>query len=148
MPESTAFANLIPQPGRPSLLPRRRILLIDDQRDIVDTQAMLFEILGQDVCRAYDAADGLTAAASFRPDLVLLDLRMPLIGGLEVARRLRALPQLAETLIVAHTATEGPGLSDTLIACGFDACLRKPATLAELVGMLRERDLSQTATDI
>lgn len=140
MPQTSSFADLIPQPGRPTMLPRRRVLVIDDERDIVDTQAMLLEVLGQDVRRAYGPADGLTLAAQFQPDVVVLDLRMPLIGGLEVARRLRTLPGLRKTLIVAHTASEGPGLSDTLIACGFDACLRKPATLGELVSLLRQSE--------
>ncbi len=66
-----------------------RILAVDDNVDLADSLALVLGLWGHTVCTAYDGMAALEAAASFRPDVVLLDLGLPKMDGLEVARRLR-----------------------------------------------------------
>ncbi|HEX5269577.1 MAG TPA: ATP-binding protein, partial [Gemmataceae bacterium] len=67
----------------------RRILVVDDNKDSADTLAHLLTLLGHEARTAYDGEAALEAAPLFRPEVVLLDLNLPGLSGLEVARRLR-----------------------------------------------------------
>ena len=67
-----------------------RVLVVDDDHDSADSLAMLLSIHGYETRTAYDGPTALQIAGEFRADLVLLDLGMPLMGGIQVARRLRA----------------------------------------------------------
>jgi signal transduction histidine kinase len=68
---------------------RRRILVVDDNRDAADSLSMLLQIQGHEVQTAYDGVEALKVATEFEADLVLLDIGLPLMNGLEVARLLR-----------------------------------------------------------
>lgn len=118
-----------------SLLRGVRVLLVDDQRDIVSVQALVLEALGQQVERAYDGMEAVCKALAFRPDVVLMDLQMPKMNGIEAVRRMRQLDCMAGARIVAHTAAADIG-DDAILKAGFDAVLRKPATLSRLVATL------------
>lgn len=119
-------------------LPECRILVVDNERDTADMQAMLLEMLGQKVQRAYDGRTAVALARRFRPDLVLLDLDMPGMDGVDVARELRASGMFARTRIIAHTGSVSE-YTAALRMAGFDGFLTKPAGIAALVALLRER---------
>ena len=68
----------------------RRVLVVDDNADAADSLALLLEISGHDVRTAYDGLQAVAAAAEFRPDLVLMDVGMPRLNGLDATRRIRA----------------------------------------------------------
>jgi two-component system, sensor histidine kinase len=115
-------------PGLAGVVPPLRILVVDDLRDAADSLALLLKLLGHDVCAVYDGPTALRTAASFRPDVVLLDLGLPGMDGYEVARRLRG--QVG--LLVAAT---GFGQEEDRRRCreaGFDRFLLKPLDLDEL----------------
>lgn len=80
-----------------------RILLVDDNADSADGLGMLLEMQGHDVRVAYDGATALETAKTFRPQVAMLDIGMPLMDGYELARRLHAAPETSETLLVAMT---------------------------------------------
>ena len=83
---------------------RRHILVVDDNRDAANSLARLLTILcRQEVRVAYDGPSALEAAASFRPEVVLLDIELPGMDGYEVARNLRARPEFDGTMLVALT---------------------------------------------
>jgi CheY-like chemotaxis protein len=83
-----------------------RILVVDDNRDAADGLAHLLVLWGHSVRVAYDGQAGLHAAASFKPQIVLLDIGMPMMHGGTVARQLRQLPELKSAIIVAITAND------------------------------------------
>ena len=117
-------------------LPRRRILVVDDSRDVADMFATLLETLGQDVQVAYDGASALTLAARHSPDVVFLDVTMPGMDGPEVARRLRDGVLPAGAVVVAVT---GHDKTYPFVKNGaFDHHLMKPVSEEELVAFLRD----------
>jgi signal transduction histidine kinase len=104
----------------------RRVLVVDDNRDSAESLAALLGLLGHEVRQAYDGPRGLDLARTWVPDLVLLDLGMPGMGGHEVARRLRADPQLFDTTLVALTGYGAAEDRRTSREAGFDWHLVKP----------------------
>lgn len=116
-----------------------RVLVADDNRDVVDSLAMLLELTGYEVERAYDGLQAVEAAERCRPDLVLLDIGMPNLDGYEVCRRIRQQPWGRDLLVVALT---GWGQEDDRLrskAAGFDNHLVKPVDRSELLRLLAER---------
>jgi CheY-like chemotaxis protein len=119
------------------------VLVADDNRSIADTTAeLLAQSLGWVVGVAYDGGDCLRQACASRPDAVLLDLRMPVLGGLAVARRIRAHYPENPPYLVAMTGCTGE--VDDLAAMDrvFDRVLAKPLDMDALCAGLQ--DLSRT----
>jgi PAS domain S-box-containing protein len=119
-----------------------RVLLVEDN----DTQRSLFsEALtarGYLVEVARNGAEALETAAAFDPDLIVMDVQMPGIDGLEATRRLRATPSLGRTPVLALTALVMPGDRERCREAGVDEYLGKPIsleTLVEAVGRLARR---------
>jgi PAS domain S-box-containing protein len=114
----------------------RRVLIVDDNSDAADMLALLLQLDGHLVQAVYSSRDALERAQSFRPDVMLLDIGLPEINGYEVARRLRATPQLRNIRLVAVT---GYGRSEDRArtqAAGFDDHLVKPVEVIELKRVL------------
>ena len=82
---------------------RRRILLVDDNADSVESLRLLLELNGHQVSAAHDAATALARAGAFQPDVCLLDIGLPGMDGFELARRLRATPQAGAATYFALT---------------------------------------------
>lgn len=114
----------------------RRVLVIDDDRDVADSFVLLLETLGATVRVAYSGAMGLTALAAFNPELVFLDLGMPGMDGYETARRIRAAPEGRDVKLVALTGWGQDQIRARARAAGFDRELTKPAGLEALLELL------------
>jgi PAS domain S-box-containing protein len=114
--------------------PTRRILVVDDNRDVADSLAMLLEALSPHVRVAYDGRTALELAAAFRPEVVFIDLGMPEMDGYETARRLRQLPNGHDFLLVALTGWGQEENRRRARNSGFDEHLTKPADLKHLEG--------------
>jgi len=110
----------------------KTILVIDDQRAVADSVALVLKQSGYDVRVAYDAEQAIVFAAEKRPDSVMLDLSLPVLSGYELARHLRALYG-SEVRLVAHTGWDDNETRRRVSAAGFDAHLTKPASVAELI---------------
>jgi two-component system phosphate regulon response regulator PhoB len=108
------------------------VLVVDDDRDILDTVAMKLEIGGMDVHTESDGEAGLAAAFELSPDLILLDWMMPKLTGIEVCRRLRDTPQTAHVPIVLLTAKAQEPDIERGFAAGADDYLVKPFSPREL----------------
>ncbi|WP_162560007.1 PAS domain-containing hybrid sensor histidine kinase/response regulator [Methylotetracoccus oryzae] len=115
---------------------RRRILIVDDEREIADTLAFLLTEQGHSVRAAYDGEAGLAIVAEAPFDVVILDLRMPRLGGLEVARRLRSQPRLEHLTLIAMTGFGTAADAAASTAAGFDWHLVKPVRLSQLETIL------------
>jgi signal transduction histidine kinase/ActR/RegA family two-component response regulator len=83
--------------------PKRRVLIVDDNRDAAASMAMILELMGHEVETAHDGLAALEAAAAFRPDVMLLDIGLPKLNGYEVARSLRQQPWGEQVILIAVT---------------------------------------------
>lgn len=117
--------------------PRQRVLIADDNEDALAGLALLIEHMGHDVRTASDGAPAVTLAATFQPDVVVLDLGMPHLDGYEACRRIRAQAGGATMVLVALT---GWGQDDDRRRsrdAGFDHHLVKPVSSDALDALLR-----------
>jgi len=109
-----------------------RILIADDNADSAESMGMLLRLMGNDVRIANDGLEAVEQAATFQPDIVLMDIGMPRLDGYEAARRIRNQEWSRDTLLVAVTGW-GPSDDDTeATAAGFDCHFTKPLDPAEL----------------
>jgi CheY-like chemotaxis protein len=116
----------------------RRVLVVDDNVDAAQSLAMLLAIDGHAVECAFAPADALARAPAWRPDVVLLDIGLPGMDGYELAKRLRALPALAHTRIVAVTGYGQEADRTRSRDAGFDDHLVKPVEIDVLNRVLRD----------
>jgi CheY-like chemotaxis protein len=112
--------------------PRARVLVVDDYRAVADALCRLLAFWGHDARAAYDGPDAVGLAAEYRPHAVLLDLDLPHLGGPEVARRLRLLPGVEGTVLLAITGLGADEGADLARAAGCDHHLLKPLLMDEL----------------
>jgi CheY-like chemotaxis protein len=115
-----------------------RILVADDNVDAADVMCALLDASGYDTRIAYDGVEALAIAREFQPQLALLDLGMPRMDGFEAARRMRADPQLARTVLVAVTGWGAESDRDRTREAGFDHHLLKPASMAQVQAIVAE----------
>ncbi len=116
--------------------PPLRILVVDDCRDAADSLALLLTVLGHQVRTAYDGPAALEMAASFLPEVVLLDIGLPGMDGCEVACRLRERPETRDAVLVACTGYGQEADRKRCREAGFDHFLLKPFELDELQRVL------------
>lgn len=115
-----------------------RILIADDNRDVVESLALLLELTGYGVERAYDGLEAVEAAERYRPDLVLLDIGMPKLDGCEACRRMREQPWGRAMRIVALTGWGQEDDRRRSQGAGFDRHLVKPVARSDLLRLLAE----------
>lgn len=108
------------------------VLVVDDNRDAADLLVELFTAVGLQAVSAYSGPQALQLVQSWQPHIVFLDLSMPGMNGFDALLRLRALPQLQGTRIVALTG-DADRLRSEIERAGFNALLRKPAAMAEIL---------------
>jgi two-component system CheB/CheR fusion protein len=113
-----------------------RILVVDDNCDAADSLGLLLEYLGHEVQVAHDGPSALAASRTQRPAVVLLDIGMPGMDGYEVARELRARPELEGLVLIALTGWGQEEDRQRTRAAGFDHHLLKPVDLAAIQGLL------------
>jgi len=111
-----------------------RILVVDDEAYITDLVRMALRYEGFEVAAAATGQEALTVAGTFRPDLVVLDIMLPDMEGLEVCRRLRAGADMPVVFLTARDATEDKVAGLTV---GGDDYVTKPFSLEELVARIR-----------
>lgn len=110
----------------------RKILVAEDNPA---SRELLREILvahGYEVAEVSNGQEALEKIADTRPDLVLLDIQMPILDGFSVVRRLRQDPRFARLRVVALTAYAMRGDRERALAAGFDAYITKPVTVAAI----------------
>jgi CheY-like chemotaxis protein len=115
---------------------RRRILVVDDNEDNAESLALVLRRLGNEVLTAYDGEAAVEKAQSFSPDVVLLDIGLPLLDGYAAARAIREQPWGKGMTLIAVT---GWGQDhDRMLSqeAGFDAHLVKPLDHGELQKLL------------
>jgi CheY-like chemotaxis protein len=116
--------------------PTSVVLIVDDNDACADSLAMLVRLWGYQCAVAYSGATALALAAELRPDVALLDLAMRNMDGYELARRLRAIPGLAQLPLVAVTGYADDAHRRECLAAGFAFHLAKAADPEELKALL------------
>ena len=101
----------------------KRILLVDDERDLVETVTFRLKALGYEVITAYDGKEALDKARGEKPDLIILDINMPGIDGVQIAKRVRRDPHLRNIPLIAMT---GSSRGKEALKAGCCALLKKP----------------------
>jgi len=125
--------------GEPA--PKRRLLVVDDNKDAAESMSMLLEMWGHEVAFAYDGPSALETAKRWKPEAVFLDIGLPGMDGYQVAERLRALPQAREAVLIAIT---GYGQEDDRLRsrrAGIDHHLVKPVAPDTLRSLVESLDL-------
>jgi CheY-like chemotaxis protein len=110
----------------------KRILIVDDKATSRELLRTVLEKNGYAIFEAADGAEAIERARAESPDLILLDLQMPVRNGYEVLHELRQDPRYATLPIIALTASAMQGDREKALAAGFTAYLPKPVTLAHL----------------
>jgi CheY-like chemotaxis protein len=112
------------------------VLVVDDNPANLKLVRVLLQAYGYDVKTATDAEEAQAQVASFRPRLILMDLQLPGMDGIELTRRLKAAPATRDTRIVALTAYAMKGDEEKARAAGFDGYVTKPIDVDLLPGLV------------
>lgn len=133
-------AYRMPIPDRFSgVVHRRRILIVDDDKDVVNSIKKLLEIGRQyEIDTAFDGFDAGRKFLTGRPDLVILDMRMPGIDGFEVAKRIKRFSEGGQVKIVAISACYREEEKDKMLAAGADICVDKPFDSRRFMELINE----------
>lgn len=105
---------------------KKKILYIEDNEQNLYLVTFILEKGGYEVCAARDGQEGINLAAEIKPDLILLDIQLPLMDGYTVARQLRSNPALSEIPIVAVTSYAMAGDREKAISAGCNGYIEKP----------------------
>jgi len=113
------------------------ILLVEDTKEVTMMIKDYLELAGYKVVTAQDGVDAIVQAKLVRPDLILMDVQMPRMDGLEATRKLRSEPDFRYTPIIALTALAMPSDREHCLQAGMDEYLSKPVNLKALVKMIQ-----------
>ncbi len=113
-----------------------RVMVVDDNRDAAETLAALLEFSGHEASTVHDGHAAYTEVLAQRPHVVFLDIGLPGMDGYEVARRLRAEPSMAGTMLVAVTGWGAEADRARTGDAGFDRHLTKPVAFEDITGVL------------
>jgi PAS domain S-box-containing protein len=123
---------------------KRRVLVVDDSRDGAESMALMLQLLGDEVKTAYDGIEAVAQAEAFRPEVILMDVGMPRLNGLEATRQIRAQPWGKGMTIIALTGWGQEGDKERSREAGCDAHLVKPVSLPVLEALLAGKDRGKT----
>jgi DNA-binding response OmpR family regulator len=116
----------------------RTILIVDDDRAVVDTFARMLKLEGFNVATAISPETGLELAQTVRPDAIILDLRMPLVNGVQFLRHIRSKEHLVDVPVAIVTGDYFLGESTAIELKSLGASVRfKPLWLEDLVALAR-----------
>ena len=130
------LAAVAPTPLLTAPLIARRILVVDDNVDSTESLTLLLALDGHDVRSAVDGHTAIATAQTFRPQVVLLDIGLPDMDGLEVARRLRTMPETERVQLIALTGYARPEDRQRCMDAGFDHHIVKPLDLEKLNALI------------
>jgi two-component system cell cycle response regulator DivK len=116
---------------------RKRILVVEDTEDNRQILRDLLSNAGFDIVEAHDGQAAVTAAAKFRPDLILMDIQLPILNGYEAIRRIKADSTLQPIPIIAVTSYALSGDRERAKIAGCDGYVAKPYSPRQLLATVR-----------
>ena len=151
--EFTIYLPALAEPPKPQPVPNtaakqptggRQVLVIDDNRDAATTLAMLLKLKGYQAHARYSGQEGVSAAESLRPEVVLLDIGMPGLNGYDTCRLIREQPWGHSMVLIALTGYGQEEDKRLSREAGFDSHLVKPVDLAALLQLLASLPASRS----
>ncbi|MCW1924750.1 response regulator [Luteolibacter arcticus] len=115
-----------------------RILVVDDGKNAADILAMFFEMEGHVVQVAYDGVKAVDLAATFQPHLIVMDIGMPEMDGLEASRRIRCQPDGAGIIIIALSGLDQDDDKRSCAEAGINHHMAKPVRPDDLRAVIRD----------
>jgi two-component system cell cycle response regulator DivK len=116
----------------------KRILVVEDQEDNRQILRDLLGNAGYHMIEAENGQDGVAAATAQRPDLILMDIQLPIMDGYEATRRIKSDPALKAIPIIAVTSYALSGDEAKALAAGCDAYVTKPYSPRQLLAKVKE----------
>ena len=116
----------------------KKILVVEDTEDNRQILRDLLGMAGYDMIEAHDGAEGVSQATEHKPDLILMDIQMPVMDGYEATRRIKADPELKAIPIVAVTSYALSGDEEKARAAGCDAYIAKPYSPRQMLAKVRQ----------
>ena len=116
---------------------RQRVLLVDDYPDAREMYSEYLKYSGFDVVEASNGLEALQRAIDYSPDIILMDLSLPVMDGWEATRRLKADPRTSSIPVVALTGHALSGTNEGAVKAGCDAFVTKPCLPEDLVHEIR-----------
>jgi len=122
-----------------------KVLIVDDELDVADSLAVIVRlVLDYDVCVRYSGESAIATAGEYRPDVVILDVDIPGLDGLQTARILRTDRRLEQKTFIAHTAEDGVFVRKLATRIGFHQVVAKgnASAVSELIDLLSDVEVS------
>ena len=116
----------------------KKILVVEDAEDNRQILRDLFSMAGYDMIEAQDGAEGVAKATEHKPDLILMDIQMPVMDGYEATRRIKADPALKAIPVIAVTSYALSGDEDKARSAGCDGYIAKPFSPRLMLAKVRE----------
>jgi CheY-like chemotaxis protein len=114
----------------------KKILIVDDDQDTRYVLSLILKSEGYEVITAADGECALAVTAELKPDLIITDISMPRVNGIELTRQIRLKQELASMPILAITAYGAMTMRNAM-AAGASACARKPLVFTEFLPMIK-----------
>ena len=114
-----------------------RVFIVDDNEDVAMLMAEALELKGHVTSASFDAVTALRVISQFSPDVILLDIGLPIINGYELAQKLRQMPELGPVRLFAVTGYSQESHRRRSMECGFDQHLTKPIEWDALDSLIR-----------
>ncbi len=114
------------------------VLIVEDKEENLELVRDLLQAHGYRTLEAETAEAGIALAAAHHPDLILLDIQLPGIDGMEALRRLKSVPDTAATPVVALTAYAMPRDRERLTYAGFDGYMTKPISIKPFLQQVQD----------
>jgi two-component system cell cycle response regulator DivK len=115
----------------------KRILIVEDQEDLRTILRDYLRASGYETVEAADGGEGVAQARTARPDLILMDIQLPVFDGYEATRQIKADPSLKTTPIIAVSSFAMKGDEEKARASGCDGYVTKPYSPVKLLGVIR-----------
>jgi signal transduction histidine kinase len=116
---------------------RRRVLVVDDNRDGAESMSTMLRLLGNEVITAHDGVEAVAAAGAFRPQVILMDIGLPRLNGLDATQQIREQPWGRSVKIIALTGWGQENDRERSRSAGCDGHLVKPVNLIDLEAVLK-----------
>ena len=116
----------------------KRILVVEDQEDNRQILRDLLGSAGFEIIEAENGEEGVAAAVAHKPDLILMDIQLPIMDGYEATRRIKAMPEMRAIPIIVVTSYALSGDQEKARAAGCDAYVPKPYSPRQLLAKIRE----------